>query len=42
MMIRIKSTITFLMSLSVAIVSGFGFISNIQADEDVAKRYRDY
>jgi tetratricopeptide (TPR) repeat protein len=42
MTIRVESLITFLMFLSMSIVSGFGFISDIRAEEDFAKRYQGY
>ena len=42
MMIRLKSLEVFLMFLCVGIISGFGLISDIRADEDFSKRYQTY
>jgi tetratricopeptide (TPR) repeat protein len=42
MTIRVKSRIAVLMFLSVGILSAFGFISDIRAEEDFSKRYQAY
>lgn len=42
MMIRVKSLRVFLMFLCMGIFGGFGFISDVRADEDFAKRYQSY